>query len=223
MLPGLWLIAAIPITMLVVAPLSLALNMGTDTDNPILIAGFSLGHIATGYLWAQALLRRAEMPKNRLAALAAGIGFALFVVGGYGAFAVFDTLIDLLGVRGINTEHLEFGVIFVTWTGLVAGGTGLALGLGMRDWKLALKLLASGFLTGAGVFLAIALLMDRASFRVGEPRPDGIPSMPVITVLGIWSAALVGSGVFGWVLRSGKSSVQAEAPALDTLNLLQTD
>lgn len=213
MVPGLWLIAAIPLSMLVMWPLSLALNMGTDFDDPRLLIGFFLGHIATGTLWARALFRRAGRPKYLLASLAAGIGFALFVIGAYPLFSIFDPLLDLPGVRG--TEHLEFRVIFVTWTGLVTGGTGLALGLGLKDWKQALQLLGVGFLTGAGVFLWIAVLMDWAGFRVGTPRADGIPSMPVITIFGIWTAALVGSGVFGRLLQAGKTEPHDEALATD--------
>lgn len=203
MVSGLWLIAAIPLSMLIMWPLSLALNMGTDFEDPRLLIGFGLCHFVAGFLWARALFRRAGRPDNRLACLSAGIGFALFVLGMYPLFSIFDPLIDLPGVRG--TEHLEFRVIFVTWTGLVTGGTGLALGLGLRDWKGALKFLGLGFLTGAGVFLLIAVLMDWAGFRVGTPRADGIPSMPVITFLGIWAAALVGSAVFGRLLQAGRS------------------
>ena len=58
-------------------------------------------------------------------------------------------------------------MIFTVWTGLVCGGTGLALGIGLRDWKLALKLLGLGIITGAGIFLAVAFLMDLIGFRIG--------------------------------------------------------
>ena len=90
-----------------------------------------------------------------------------------------------------------------------------ALGLGLKDWKQALQFLGLGFLTGAGVFLWIAVLMDWAGFRVGTARADGVPSMPMITILGIWTAALVGSGVFGRLLQAGKRESHDEALATD--------
>jgi hypothetical protein len=59
-----------------------------------------------------------------------------------------------------------------------------------------------GFLIGAVVFYVVTILMDGIGFRVGTPRADGIPSMPVITLLGIWLTALVGTGVFTRILNS---------------------
>lgn len=214
---GFWLITAIPISLLISFSLSKVVNMGTDySDFTTFIFIFGV-HFVSGYLWARALTLRTRSPQKILANIASGIGFGLLVVGGvqvWGGTA--EWLIKLLSFKGVT--HLEFGVFFVPWTGLVSGGTGLAYGLGTRNWKLALKLFWIGFLTGAGSFLVVAFLMDRIGFRVGTSRVDGLPSMPIVTLLGIWTAALVGSAVFGRIL----TRLNTELP-VSTTNSLPMD
>jgi hypothetical protein len=129
--------------------------------------------------------------------VAAGIGFTFFVWGGRAAIVELESTFPHWFTPFQGKIHFEFATIFVLWTGLVTGGTGLMLGLGAIDWKLSLRLLLSGFIIGAGTFLIIAFFMDMFGFRVGTPRPDGLPSMVITTLLGIWSAALAGSAIFG--------------------------
>lgn len=208
MLPGFWLMAALPISALILVPIGEVFNMSTDLEDPVLAFGFATGFLISGYLWSRALLRRAGISTGRLAKLAAGTGFALSIIAVEVQPAVLDSLPELVGVQGIT--HLEFKVIFMIWTGIATGVTGLALGLGLKRWRLALKLLFSGFLTGSAVFLVVALFMDAVGFRVGVPRADGIPSMPVVTLLGIWLAALIGTGVF-WLVLSRNEIVKETA------------
>lgn len=214
MLPGIWLILAIPVTVLILLPLGKLLNMSSEIDDPLLAAGFVSSHVLTGYLWARGLTRRAGMPASRLSNLAAGIGFAVSIIAVELNPTLLDSMVALPAVQG--TTHLEFKVVFVTWTGFATGLTGFALGLGLKRWQLALKLLVTGFLTGAGIFLTVAVLMDGLGFRVGVARADGIPSMPIVTALGVWLAALVGTGVFWLVLsRSEVAEISAGSPPLE--------
>lgn len=206
MLPGFWLMMALPISGLILLPIGEVFDMSSDMEDPILAMGFAAGHLISGYLWSRALLRRAGLSTGRLARLAAGIGFAVSIIVIEVQPTILDSLTQLVGVQG--TTHLEFMAIFVAWTGFSTGITGLALGLGLKRWLLSLRLLASGFLTGSAVFLTIALIMDAIGFRVGVPRADGIPSMPVVTFLGIWLAALVGTGVFWVVLSRSKGTAE---------------
>lgn len=207
MLPGIWLILALPLTALLFWLAGTALDMGSRWEVQVFITSFLIGHLATGYLWARGLLHLSGRPANPLAGIAAGLGFGATVVGirsDVGFFErFFEVFINLLGVGG--DEHLEFAVIFIIWTAIVTGGTGLAFGFGLRDWKLAVRLLGTGLLVGAGIFTLATVLFTWAGFRVGTPRPDGLPSMVIITVTGIWLAALVGSGVFGRILQHGHS------------------
>lgn len=204
MLPGLWLMTALPISALILVPIGEIFDMSSNLEDPILAIGFVIGHTTAGYLWARALLRQAGLPASKMAYVAAGIGFAISVIGVEVSGDFFTKLSDLPAVAG--TVHLEFGLIFVTWTGIVTAVTGLALGLGLKAWRLAFKLFASGFLTGASVFLIVALLMDGVGFRVGVVRADGIPSMPVVTLLGIWLAALIGTSIYALILTSSDLS-----------------
>jgi hypothetical protein len=149
---GFWLIAAIPMTVMILAPLAGMLGLGDDvTESPVLFA-MSAVHCLTGYLWARSLSRRAGLPDNKSMNISGGIGFALGVVGilaGIPEFA--PRLIDPWLDKFHGVGNLEFGALFAPWTGLVAGLAGLALGLGLRNIRLALRLLALGFLTGFGL------------------------------------------------------------------------
>lgn len=203
-LAGFWLIAAIPVSILIVLPFATIIDL--EVDESIGLTAVFLVHFAAGFMWARSLGRRTGRSDNRMMNLAAGIGFTLFVWGGRAAFVAFDPIISRWFRIFQGAVHLEFGAIFVVWTGLVTGGTGLAVGTGLRDWKLALKLLGLGLVSGAGVFLVVAFLMDLIGFRVGTPRADEIPSMVVTTLLGIWGAALVGTALFGKMLARTDSA-----------------
>ena len=203
-LPGLWLILALPLAALLLWPLDRIFRMGSQANDFALMSVFLFSHVVTGYFWVRSLLHRAGHTENWIAGISAGLGFGLSIIGGYWASeTIFPAIIERIGVE--NTEHLEFQVIFVAWTAMVTGITGFGLGLGLKNWPLALKLGASGLLIGGGTFYLVALLLDTAGFRVGTPRPDGLPSMPIITVIGIWLAALLGTGMFNAILRQNRA------------------
>lgn len=210
-LAGFWLIAAIPITVMLLAPLAGVLGLGDDvTERPILLAMFAV-HCVTGYLWARSLGQRVGLPDNKTMNISGGISFALGVVGILMGIPEFDrTLIDPWLGKFHGAGNLEFGALFAPWTGIVAGLAGLALGLGLRDLKLALKLLTLGFITGFGLYLAIMFGMELLGFTVGSGRPVMLPT----TFLSMWSAALAGSALFGRELIKSKiNGVQSTAPA----------
>jgi hypothetical protein len=194
---GFWLIAAIPITVMILLPVAGVLGLGDDvTESPILFTMFA-SHCVTGYFWAHSLGLRAGLPDNKVMNISGGIGFALGVAGilaGIPEFA--PRLIDPWLGEFDGVGNLEFGALFAPWTGIVAGLAGLALGLGLRDLKLALKLLTLGFITGFGLYLAIMFSMELLGFKVGSGRPVMLPT----TFLSMWSTALVGSAIFGRML-----------------------
>ena len=200
---GFWLIAAIPITVMLLAPLAGVLGLGEDvTERPVIFAMFTV-HCVTGYLWARSLGRRAGLPDNKLMNISGGIGFALGVVGILGGTPEFaPRLIDPWLGKFEGVGNLEFGALFAPWTGIVAGLAGLGLGLGLRDLKLALKFLVLGFITGLSLYLAIMFTMQLFGFKVGSGRPVMLPT----TFLSMWSTALVGSALFGWMLAKTRSN-----------------
>ncbi len=200
---GFWLIAAIPITVMLLAPLAGVLGLGDDvTESPILFGMFTV-HCVTGYLWARSLSQRAGLPDNKVMNISGGIGFALGVVGILAAIPEYaPRLIDPWLEKFDGVGKLEFSALFAPWTGIVAGLAGCGLGLGLRDSRLALKLLAAGFLTGFGLYIAIMFSMELLGFKVGSGRPVMLPT----TFLSMWSAALVGSALFGKILAKRTGS-----------------
>jgi hypothetical protein len=198
---GFWLITAIPITLMILAPLAEALRLGDDVYAPPGIFVLSVVHVGTGYLWARSLGQRAGLPDNKIMNISGGVAFALGVVGILLAIPEFaQTPIDRWLAKFHGVGNLEFGALFAPWTGIVAGLAGLGLGLGLRDVKLALKLLALGFITGFGLYLAIMFTMELLGFKVGSGRPVMLPT----TFLSMWSAALAGSAIFGSMLAKSR-------------------
>ncbi len=200
---GFWLIAAIPITLMILAPFAGVLGLGDDVTEPSIVFVMFVVHCLTGYLWARSLGQRAGLPDNKRMNVSGGIGFALGVVGILAALAEFarnPVTRWLEQFHGVG--NLEFGALFAPWTGLACGISGFALGLGLKDLKLALKLLILGFVTGLGLYLAIMFTMELLGFKVGSGRPVMLPT----TFLSMWSAALVGSAIFGKMLAKQPST-----------------
>lgn len=194
-LAGFWLIPAIPVFVLILLPIMKSFGVD-DIYTPAGITVMFIVHFGAGYLWARSLGFRSGLPTNKIFNVFGGLGFALGVVG-----------IILLLLSNPNESHpivrwmesfkgvgnLEFGVLFAPWTGLVCGISGFALGIGLKDLKLSLKLLALGFITGLGLYLAIMFSMELLGFKVGSGRPVMLPT----TFLSMWVTALVGSALFG--------------------------
>jgi hypothetical protein len=199
---GFWLIPAIPLFAFIVLPFMLKLGMD-DLYTPAGVTVMFIVHFAAGYMWARSLGLRSGLPRNRAMNIFGGFGFAFGVVGLlilYTAGFPIENAINRWGESFEGTGNLEFGAIFAPWTGLACGISGFALGLGLRNIKLALKLLAVGFLTGLGLYLAIMFTMELLGFKVGSGRPVMLPT----TFLSMWSAALVGSAIFGKVLAKSR-------------------
>jgi hypothetical protein len=199
---GLWLIATLPLVLLVVIPLNAWVHRQA-VANVIGLPLLAAASAGTAYLWANSLVKRSGWSASWLTGVAGAIGFLATIIGvligGYDP--LFGSIMKLLNItQTVAGTHDEFYVVFVVWTGLVTGGCGLAVGLALKQPGVALKLLGLGLVCGAVVFLVVALAMEALGFRVGTPRPDGLPSMPIVTILGIWVTALIGSELFGRVL-----------------------
>jgi hypothetical protein len=201
---GFWLIPAIP-----VFPFMMAVGL-EDLYTPAGVTVMFIVHFAAGYMWARSLGIRSGLPHNRMMNIFGGLGFAFGVVGLlilYVADFPIENAINRWVESFEGTGNLEFGALFAPWTGLACGISGFAVGLGLRDIKLALKLLALGFLTGLGLYLAIMFTMELLGFKVGSGKPVMLPT----TFLSMWSAALVGSAIFGRMLA--KAVIESREPA----------
>jgi hypothetical protein len=196
---GFWLIPAIPVFAFVVLPFMMAVGVD-DLYTPVGVAVMFIVHFAAGYMWARSLGIRSGLPQNRTMNIFGGFGFAFGVVGLlilYVADFPIENTINRWVESFEGAGNLEFGALFAPWTGLACGISGFALGIGLRNLKLALKLLILGFITGFGLYLAIMFTMELLGFKVGSGRPVMLPT----TFLSMWSAALMGSAIFGKMLK----------------------
>ena len=195
-LAGFWLFAAIPFSLLVAGLLQVLIDFDFDTNDPTSIIILSLSHFGAGYLWARSLGRRSGHPDNRRLYLSGALGFSLSFLGGFG----FLTLLNPIFQKYIDSFHgagnLEFGALFAPWFAVITSVSGLALGLGLRKWKLGLKMFGLGFVSGLFIYLAIMVTMQLLGFKVGSGRLVMLPT----TFLSLWVTALVGSALFGKVL-----------------------
>jgi hypothetical protein len=195
-LAGFWLFAAIPVSLLIAGPLEKLLNFELNTNDSISQVILFLVHFGTGYLWAHSLGRRSGFPDNRRLYLSGALGFSLSFIGMFVFLSVFNSVFlkytELLNGVG----NLEFGGFFAPWFGLITGVSGLALGFGIRKWKLGVKMFGMGFASGFLIYLAIMFMMQLLGFEVGSGRPVMLPT----TFLSLWTTALVGSAVFGRIL-----------------------
>lgn len=199
---GFWLIPAIPVFAFIILPIMMSLGVD-DLYTPAGVTVMFIVHFAAGYMWAQSIGLRSGFPRNRTMNIFGGFGFAFGVVGLlilYVADFPIENPINRWVESFEGAGNLEFGALFAPWTGLACGISGFALGIGLKDWKLALKLLALGFITGLGIYLAIMFTMELLGFKVGSGRPVMLPT----TFLSMWSAALVGSAIFGRMLARSR-------------------
>jgi len=196
-LAGFWLIIAIPVTLMILFPLLdiLKIHDGALKDRISFSIMFAV-HFGAGYLWARSLGHRSGLPENRMMNVLAGLAVSLGVAGVESSGSVLASIVDqwLSMFKGVG--NLEFGALFAPWTGLVTAVSGIALGLGLRKWKLSLKMFGLGFATGFLIYLAIMFTMQLLGFKVGSGRPVMLPT----TFLSMWVTALVGSALFGKVL-----------------------
>lgn len=196
---GFWLIPAIPVFAFIILPIMMSLGVD-DLYTPAGVTIMFILHFAAGYMWAQSIGMRSGLPRNQAMNISGGLGFAFGVVGLlilYVADLPIENAIDRWVESFEGVGNLEFGALFAPWTGLACGISGYALGVGLKDLKLALKLLALGFATGFLIYLTIMFTMQLLGFKVGSGRPVMLPT----TFLSMWLTALVGSGLFGKILR----------------------
>jgi len=199
-LAGFWLFAAIPFSLLVGGSLELLFKIKFDTNDSTSHVIMFLVHFGAGYLWARSLGRRSGLPDSRGLYLSGALGFSLSFIGMFTFLASFNATFLKYIERFNGAGNLEFGAFFAPWLGIITGVSGLALGLGLRKWRLGLKMFGMGFATGFLIYVAIMFAMQLLGFEVGSRRPVMLPT----TFLSLWVTALVGSGLFGKVLGEAK-------------------
>ncbi len=107
-----------------------------------------------------------------------------------------------VGSAGASTLpiHVVFGILFVPACFFVAGTTGLAVGVAVKDVALAGKLVLGAGLAAASAFLAADVFMDVIGWRVGAPGAASRATMLTVTTIGSLAAALAGGAAIGALL-----------------------
>lgn len=190
---------------LVVGDLVFRLLPGHSIDNPDpmhvavaatpALAGFLLG----GAAWGIAMGRVAGAQDRRRLAIAGMLGFGpITIILGIGM-----SFVETISNTGFLTQipiHRLFTLLFATSAFLIAGVSAWALGVGLRQDRLARSLLWQvGFVAGV-TFLVVNLLMESLGWVVGAPGAAQKATMVTVLAIGNISAALTGGAVLGWNL-----------------------
>ena len=197
---GIWLIMPIPVAGAVVSLLAM-LGLAEEISFNFFPLLLLLFYGIAGAMWARGLARifgwRPLTKFGWVGALGITIPtmIAITVLG-----IVEPNLLDLTfdGWR----MHILFGLLFVPTAFLIAAISTGALGFAAGDWRLGLRLALFCGLTAALTFLAVTVLFDSFGMRVGAARAAERATMLVVTLSGMWAAALTGNAVLALVLRS---------------------
>lgn len=202
-LSGLWLVAAMPFTvlLLLIAQLVIERLLGMRLDRFEWLSGILafVAHVTAGALWGRSLSRVTGRGDPRRWIAAGAVGFGLSSTLAVALLNEVEQRLVWFIVRSYEV-HLVFGASFTLAALLIAGVTGLLLGLALGRWRLALQLTLSAGLAAAITFALVALLMDTLGMRVGGPGAEARATMIVVSLLGMWSAGIVGSIVIGQMI-----------------------
>ena len=163
-----------------------------------------------GAAWAAAIARRAFAPAvRRRAAIGAGLGFgATTPVALWGLSTAESALLLRAQDGAVFRMHVVFGVIFPLAAFVVVLGAVGGLALGLRLGRAGARLALRCALAAWAAFALVALLMDRAGWRIGGPNAEARLTMLVVLGVGLVAATLVGG------LTLGRSLPSSSAPSV---------
>jgi len=161
------------------------------TTIPLLI-----GLLAGGAGWGLLIGRLSHRNDGHRMAVAGILGFAPVTL-----LMTFGLLwLEPIAIERIGSQfpiHRVFTFFFVPTAFLIAGISASALGIGLRDKKLARSLFWRVGLAAALTFLVVNLAMEAAGWVVGAPRAAERLTMLVVMSLGNIGAALAGGRIAG--------------------------
>jgi hypothetical protein len=177
------------------------------------LAGVALG----GAVWGWAIHRICKAGDAKRMAWAGALGF--------GPTALLLTLI-LTGLEIAIVQkgwgprwpiHNIFTLLFAPAAAIISGVGAWAVGIGVNDKALALRLGLASALAGGLAFLAVNLLMQAAGWVVGAPGAAERATMLTVMFSGDIAAALTGGAVIGYMLVGHALSVTDSATSGVTL------
>jgi hypothetical protein len=162
---------------------------------------------AGGALWGQAMGRLAGSEQKRRLAWAGALSFPPSLILAGIALGRLEQVIVERGVGPDLPVHVVFTLLFVPAAFFVAGMGGLAIGVALKDWKLAARLALGAGLAAALVFLLVDLVMDAVGYRVGAPGAAERATMLTVMMAGNLAASLAGGAALGFMLSSYPSKL----------------
>jgi len=163
------------------------------------------GFLAGGAAWGVQMGRLAGAQNPRRLAWAGTLGFGPVTVALAAGLGVAEpALVAQLGTAG-QPIHRVFTLLFVPSAFLIAGISAWAIGMGLRDHRLAWSLLWQVGLTAAIAFLVANLTMESLGWVVGAPGAADRATMVTVLAIGNICAALSGGAMMGWKLAGNRS------------------
>lgn len=203
---GLWLIAALPLAVVVQTLLGQLFGGGAEPEIGQLGPVFGLSFLAAGALWARSLSRLAGATVTRTTLVAGALGYAVTsLVSLFALTYVEEHSHQFIGPL-LRIHHL-FMIVFALAAGLISGGSGASLGLAIGGVRLAARMGVLGALVGSATFLVVALLMDLlVGYRVGAPGAEERVTMITVALLGVLATCVVGSIALGMALIQARDA-----------------
>jgi hypothetical protein len=196
---GLWLIIAFPLAVACVFLADQVASTDLTIEHPAFLLAFIPPYALAGGLWGRSLGRSTGYLQTRQFILAGAVGVALPTAGALIALNAVEQDLARFLRTGLPI-HIIFALAFALTALMLAGCAGLALGLSVGKLRLAAQLALGSGLAGGLTFLAVDLGMDLLGFRVGAPAAEERATMLVVSILGLWATAIVGSAVIGRIL-----------------------
>ena len=159
--------------------------------------------IVGGARWGRELALRVGAADVRRASRAGAFSFGPIAIVAGLVLTLFEGIIVQRQRGPAIPIHVVYGFLFVPAVFLVASGTTLMLGAGLRlpaskRWRVALMC----GVTAAAAHWIVYQLMDTAGWRIGAPDAARRATMIVVTSLGVLAAALAGGATLGYFLSN---------------------
>jgi hypothetical protein len=166
----------------------------------VVIATTIIYHALKLWLRQMSDLGRTDFPVARLRRHS--LGLAILFVGVGFTLGVTEPFIVARGALVDLRIHHVYMILFTASTALISAIFTYSLSRGMTSCSNAVRWSVVVAASCALVFLGVALVMDRAGWRVGAPRAAERATMLVVTALGLVAAAVSGGAILGRLLSS---------------------
>jgi hypothetical protein len=192
---------------LAIAASNLPMHFPEQTMNLISLLLLLAILFAGGALWGRAMARLTQSDQKRRLTWAGSLSFAPSLILAGIALSRLEFVIVERGDGPDLPVHVIFTLLFVPAAFFVASIGGLAIGIALKDYKLAVRLALGAGLAAALGFLLVDLVMDAVGYRVGAPGAAERATMLTVMMAGNLATSLAGGAALGFMLSSYPSQL----------------